>query len=104
MILSMKKIRWLISIGIIIMFVIVTVQLVLAAFSNTRRRLGSNTEFQSTLVAGGMNLGSSSTDGSLKLKTTTSPPTCNSGSSGTLYANTTDHIVYLCNGTSWSSI
>ena len=93
-----------VSLGVVVILVVVTVQLVLAAFSNTRRRLGSNTEFQSTSVSGGMNLGSSLIDGSIKLKTTTSPPTCNSGAAGTLYANTTDHIVYLCNGTSWTSL
>jgi hypothetical protein len=88
----------------IVIFITVTVQLVLAAFSNTRRRLSSNSEFQSVSVSGGMNLGSSSTDGSIRIKTTTSPPTCDSSVTGTLYANTTTHIVYLCNGTSWSSI
>jgi len=93
-----------VSLGVVVILVVVTIQLVLAAFSNTRRRLGSNTEFQSTSVSGGMNLGSSLIDGSIKLKTTTSPPTCNSGAAGTLYANTTDHIVYLCNGTSWTSL
>lgn len=100
----MKQIRGVISIGIIIIFIIITVQLVLAAFSNTQRRLGSNTEFQSTTVAGGMTWGSSSTDGSIRLKPSTSPPTCNSGVEGTLYTNTTDHKIYLCNGTAWSSI
>lgn len=100
----MKTLRGIISAGIIVVLIIVVVQLVLAAFSNTRRRLGSNSEFQNVTVAGGMTLGSSSTDGSIRIKTSTSPPTCNSGSEGTLYANTTDHIVYLCNGTSWSSI
>lgn len=99
----MRKLRWLVSAGVIVVLLITVVQLVLAAFSNTQRRL-SNAEFQSTSVAGGMNLGNSSTDGSIRLKTSTSPPTCNSGAAGTLYANTTDHIVYLCNGTSWSSI
>lgn len=92
------------SLGVLAVLATATAYLVYAAFSNTQRQLGSNTEFQSTSVSGGMTLGSSSTDGSLKLKTTTSPPTCNSGAAGTLYANTTDHIVYLCNGTSWSSI
>ncbi|MDZ4225677.1 MAG: hypothetical protein U1C49_02395 [Candidatus Andersenbacteria bacterium] len=98
---GIKTIGSLLLLGVMVFLL---VNLVLAAFSNTRRRLGSNTEFQNTTVAGGMTLGSSSTDGSIRLKTSASPPTCNSGAEGTLYANTTDHIVYLCNGTSWSSI
>lgn len=100
----MKKLRWLVSAGMVLVLLITVVQLVLAAFSNTIRRIGSNSEFSNVSVVGGMTLGSSLTDGSIRLKTSTSPPTCNSGSEGTLYANTTDHIVYLCNGTSWSSI
>lgn len=99
-----KKLRWLASAGIIAVLGFTVIQLVLAAFSNTRRRLGSNTEFNGATVAGGMTWGSSSTDGSIRLKTTTSPPTCDSNAAGTLYANTTTHMVYLCNGTSWSSI
>lgn len=92
------------SLVAVAVLVFLLVNLVLAAFSNTRRRLGSNTEFQNATVAGGMTWGSSSTDGSIRIKTTTSPPTCNTNAAGMLYANTTDNIVYLCNGTSWSSI
>lgn len=92
------------SLAVVAVLVFLLVSMVLAAFSNTRRRLGSNTVFMDATVVGGMTWGNTSTDGSIRIKTTISPPTCNSGAEGTLYANTTTHIVYLCNGTSWSSI
>lgn len=100
----MKIFKPAVSVAMIVLFGFVAVQLVLAAFSNSKRRLGSNTEFNGATIAGGMTWGSSIVDGSVKIKPSTSPPTCNSGAEGTMYTNTTDHKVYLCNGTSWSSL
>lgn len=92
------------SLVVVAVLIFLLVNLVLAAFSNTVRQLGSNSQFQSATVAGGMSLGNATTDGWIVLKPNTGPPTCDSTAEGELYSKTTDHIIYLCNGTSWSSI
>lgn len=92
------------SLLFVAVLVFLLVSLVLAAFSNTTRRLGSESQFQSVTVAGNMSLGNATTDGWILLKPNTGPPTCDGAAEGTLYSKTTDHIIYLCNGTSWGSI
>lgn len=98
-----KTISTMVSLGVVLVLLTTAVYLVWAAFSNTKRNLGANTVFNNVTIAGGVNLGNLSADGSIKMKPTTSPPTCNSANEGTLYTNTS-HIVYYCNGTSWTSL
>lgn len=90
--------------GSVILLVISVVYLAYAAFSGTKRRLGPESIFDNVTVAGGINLGSSLTEGSIELTPVASAPTCDANNEGKLYVNSNDHVVYLCNGTSWSSI
>lgn len=100
------KVLWkrILALGSVILLVISVVYLAYAAFSGTKRRLGPETVFDNATVKGGINLGSSLTDGSIKLTPVGNAPTCDSNNEGKLYVNSTDHVVYLCNGTSWNSI
>lgn len=90
--------------GSVILLVFLVVYLAYAAFSGTKRRLGPETIFDNATVAGGITLGSSLAEGSIKLTPVASAPTCDSNNEGKLYVNSSNHVVYLCNGTSWSSI
>jgi len=100
------KVLWkrMLAIGSVVLLMSLVVYIAYAAFSGTKRRLGPGTIFDNATVAGGINLGSSLTDGSIKLTPVASAPTCDGNNEGKLYVNSSDHVVYLCNGTSWSSI
>jgi len=99
-----KTISTVISLSVVLVLLTTAVYFVYAAFSNTKRNITSNSVFDNVTVAGGVTLGSLAADGSIKFKPTTSPPTCNSVNEGTLYTDTTSHIVYFCNATSWTSL
>jgi len=90
--------------GSVILLVFLVVYLVQAAFSGTKRRLGSESIFDNVTVEGGINLGNSLTDGSIKLTPVGSAPTCDNNNEGKLYTNSSDHVLYLCDGISWNSI
>ncbi|MCL5676121.1 MAG: hypothetical protein M1120_03280 [Patescibacteria group bacterium] len=99
-----KTVSAAVSFGIILVLITAAAYLVYAAFSGTKRNLGSNTVFNNVTIAGGVNLGSLAADGSIKMKPTTPPPKPCSANEGTLYTNSTSHIMYYCNGTSWTSL
>lgn len=100
------KVLWkrILAIGSVILLVISVVYLSYAAFSGTKRRLGPESIFDNVTVEGGITLGSSLAEGSIKLTPVAGAPTCDSSNEGKLYVNSSDHVVYLCNGTSWNSI
>jgi len=100
------KVLWkrMLTIGSAVLLLFLVVYLAYAAFSGTKRRLGPETIFDNATVKGGITLGSSLTEGSIKLTPVASAPTCDGDNEGKLYVNSSDHVVYLCDGTSWSSI
>lgn len=100
------KVLWkrILAIGSVILLMFLVVYLAYATFSGTKRRLGPESIFDNVTVKGGINLGSSLAEGSIKLTPVASAPTCDSSNEGKLYVNSSDHVVYLCNGISWNSI
>jgi len=100
------KVLWkrMLAIGSAVLLLFLVVYLAYAAFSGTKRRLGPESIFDNATVKGGITLGSLSAEGSIKLTPVASAPTCDGNNEGKLYVNSSDHVVYLCNGTSWSSI
>ena len=100
------KVLWkrMLTIGSAVLLLFLVVYLAYAAFSGTKRRLGPETIFDNATVKGGITLGSLSAEGSIKLTPVASAPTCDGDNEGKLYVNSSDHVVYLCDGTSWSSI
>jgi len=104
----MKMLRKSIGVGVslfvLVILAITAAYLVYAAFTATKRNLGANTSFNNVTVQGAVYLGNVTTNGYIRLYPNTSPGTCNSGAEGQLYTNTTSHIVYYCNGTSWTQL
>ena len=90
-------------VGVVLCLALV-IRLVYAAFSGTKRDLGSESRLEDATATGGVQIGKSGTDGSLYFKPHDNPGTCDSTNEGALYADDSDNCMSMCNGTAWTSL
>lgn len=79
--------------------------LVYGAFTyNVKRDMSSVstiTDIAAPSFTGIMQIGKSGTNGYLYLYPNDSPPTCNAGAKGTIYADNSENRLKICNGSKW---
>jgi len=99
----MKTTKRAFLVGIVLALVVVA-RLIYAAFSGTKRELGSESRFEDATVTSSIAIGTIAAEGSIYFKPHDTPGTCDGDNAGKLYADDSENCMKLCNGTAWTSL